>query len=293
MFFGSLVAIVSPFDESGIDICAFKSLIDQHILAGTNGIVVCGTTGEGSLVSDIDRATLIDVAITHAQDRIPIIVGCTAASTEHALHLTKEAELKGADGVLIMTPYCVKPTQKGIFEHFKTIHDQTNIPIIIYNHPGRSGVDIAVDTLVDLFKLDRIVALKDSNPDMERPKALLPFVKGTDKTLLSGDDPTVMDYLKEGGSGCISVTANIVPKQCADIMYAFKEGDFDKASCMNKDIAPLHFALGCETNPQPVKYALYKMGFIKPIIKLPLLMSEGKNAQIIDNALSLVVNGDI
>ncbi len=289
MFFGSLVAIVSPFDESGIDISALKALIDQHISSGTSGIVVCGTTGEGCLMSDRERNILIKTAIEYADKRIPIIVGCTAASTEHALHLSKDAELKGADGLLIMTPYCVKPTQKGIFEHFKTIHDNTNIPIILYNHPGRSGVDIAIETLVELFKLERIVTLKDSNPDMTRIKDFLPFVKGTNKTLLSGDDPTVIDYLKEGGSGCISVTANIAPKHCADVITAFKNGDIDEAQRLNDEILPLHLALVCETNPQPIKYAMSKIGLIKPIIKLPLVMTDGKNAETIDNVLNLIV----
>lgn len=284
MFKESIVAIITPFYEDGIDISALKKLISRQIEAQTKGIVICGTTGEGTLLSHQERTTLIQKSVEFAEKRISIIVGCSSSSTEEAISFSKEAETLGADAVLIMTPFYVKPSYEGILQHFSATHQAITLPIILYNHPGRSGIDLSIDLLEELFQLDRIVALKDSNTDLGRVRQLKKRIK-KNITLLSGDDATTIDYLKEGGDGAISVTANLTPKKCQEVMRLWFSGEKKKAIALDETLHPLHEMCMLETNPQPVKYALYKMGLTKDIIKKPLLMPQEKNKKIIDSFL--------
>jgi 4-hydroxy-tetrahydrodipicolinate synthase len=289
MFKGSLVAIVTPFLEEGIDILALQKLINLQIEAHTDGIVIAGSTGEGTLLTKNERTTLIKETVKAANKKIPIIVGCSASSTWETIELSKEAQELGADGVLIMTPFYVKPSETSVIEHFKKIEEAISLPIIVYNHPTRSGVNLSVETILELFKLNQVVALKDSNTDMTRVKKLSAALQNTNKTLLSGDDETVIDYLKAGGKGCISVTANIVPKKSKEMMDAWFKGDQELAKNLNDELMPLHKATMCEPNPQTVKYALFKMGLIQPILRMPLVMPTIKGQQIMDNTLDDIV----
>lgn len=281
MFNGSFVALVTPFCESGIDQDALKKLIDYHIQAGTKGIIIAGTTGESTLLTPKEREDLIVNSIAYANKRIPIIVGCSSSSTDEAVAYAICSKKYGADAILVMAPYYVKPTQEGIYQHFKAIDEATDLPIIVYNHPGRAGLDISIETMVRIFDLPHVQSLKDSNTDMHRAKTLRERLP-TNKTLLSGDDPTVIDYLKAGGSGWISVTANVEPKFMASVFDLWQAGEYAKATALNDSLTPLHNALGLEPNPQPVKYILYKRGFIAPIIKAPLLMPTPDIAKQLD-----------
>lgn len=284
MYSGSLVALITPFNESGIDCLSLEKLVHWHIDQGTKALVICGTTGEGTLLSDEERTDLIDCCVRVSNKRIPIIVGCSSSSTADSVDLAKEAQALGADGILVMTPFYVKPTQEGIYQHFKTINDQISIPIIVYNHPGRSGLDIKIETMQRIFTLSNVKALKDSNVDMERAKALKAIIK-EDQALLSGDDETVLDYLAAGGQGCISVTANIRPLDCQQIMDLWFSGKKEEAHALNDKLMPLHKALMMEPNPQPAKYILYKMGMIQNIIKSPLLMPTEESSIVLDTFL--------
>lgn len=283
MFKESIVAIVTPFNKEGIDISALEKLIERQIIAGTKGIVVCGTTGEGTLLTRHERTLLIKEAVRISGKRIPIIVGCSSSSTTESIEFAIESETLGANGILVMTPFYVKPSAKGIIHHFRQIHDAMKLPIVIYNHPGRSGIDLSIEILKELFKFDRIVSLKDSNTDLSRVGKLKQCLKKND-SLLSGDDPTAIDYLKEGGHGCISVTANILPKLCQDVMNMWFGGERKKAMTLEEKLAPFHEACVLESNPQPVKYALYKMGLISDMIRSPLIIAE-KSTQDVMNKL--------
>jgi 4-hydroxy-tetrahydrodipicolinate synthase len=283
MFKESIVAIVTPFNKDGIDISALEKLVERQIIAGTRGIVVCATTGEGTLLTRLERTLLVKETVRISGKRIPIIVGCSSSSTTESIEFAMESETLGADGILVMTPFYVKPSIKGIIHHFRQIHDAMKLPIIIYNHPGRSGIDLSIDILKELFKFDRIVSLKDSNTDLSRVGKLKKCLKKND-SLLSGDDPTAIDYLKEGGHGCISVTANILPKLCQDVMDMWFRGERKKAMTLEEKLAPFHEACVLESNPQPVKYALYKMGLISDMIRSPLIIAE-KSTQDVMNKL--------
>ncbi|CAO4846705.1 MAG: 4-hydroxy-tetrahydrodipicolinate synthase [Holosporales bacterium] len=278
MFNGSFVALVTPFCETGIDQDALKKLIDLHINAGTKGIIIAGTTGESTLLSPQEREDLIVSSIAYANKRIPIIVGCSSSSTDEAVGYATHAKTLGADAILVMTPYYVKPTQEGIYQHFKALDATTDLPIIVYNHPGRAGLDISIETMVRIFDLPHIQSLKDSNVDMQRAKTLRERLPAN-KTLLSGDDPTIIDYLKAGGSGWISVTANIEPLLMKSVFDLWQADEHTKATALNDSLIPLHNALGLEPNPQPVKYILSQKGMINPLIKAPLMMPTSAVAQ--------------
>ncbi|CAO5675390.1 MAG: 4-hydroxy-tetrahydrodipicolinate synthase [Holosporales bacterium] len=281
MFNGSFVALVTPFCETGIDQDALKKLIDQHVNAGTTGIIIAGTTGESTLLTPVERDNLIATTVAYTNKRLAIIVGCSSSSTDEAVAYAVRAKTLGADAILVMAPYYVKPTQEGIYQHFKAIDGATDLPIIVYNHPGRAGLDISIETMVRIFDLPHVQSLKDSNVDMQRAKTLRKMLP-TNKTLLSGDDPTIIDYLKAGGSGWISVTANIEPHLMKSVFDLWQAGEHTKATALNDSLMPLHNALGLEPNPQPVKYILFKKGHIAPIIKAPLMMPTPGIAQQLD-----------
>lgn len=287
MFSNSIVALVTPFRNSLVDYDALEKIINWQISSGTNAILVCGSTGEGLLLSMEEREKIIKKSIEFSNKRVPIIVGCSSCWTRDAINLTKQAENLGADGVLLIAPYYVKPTQKGIIQHFEKVHEITNIPIIAYNNPGRCAVDMSCETVIELSKMERIVALKDSNTDLSR----VFFIKSQspDFIMLSGDDPSFPGYLAHGGDGCISVTANIAPKLAKDLINAWKNRNMDKMKEIGMKLAPLSSALFKEPNPIPVKYALHKMGFMSNELRLPLTPVSENTMKILDKVLKDII----
>lgn len=283
MFSNSIVALITPFRNGLIDTVALEKLILFHIENGTDSIVVCGSTGEGILLSDDERETIIKVSLEIANKKIRIISGCSSPSTTEALRLVQKSEKLGVDGVLVIAPYYVKPTQEGIKAHFTEIHNNSNLNIILYNNPGRCAVDISCQTIAELAELPRITGLKDSNTDLTRVSKLKELVPSF--TLLSGDDPTLLGFLAYGGDGAVSVTANIVPGLIKKLITSFKNGDIDEARRISTDTSNLSKALFLEPNPIPAKYALYKMGFCQNELKLPLTKLSLVNMKGIDQCL--------
>ena len=283
MFSGSMVALVTPFRKNLVDYDALEKIIDWQINSGTDAVLVCGSTGEGLLLSDEEREKIIASSIKVADKRVPIIVGCSSCWTEDAIKLTKQAERLKADGVLLIAPYYVKPTQNGIIQHFKTVHENTNIPIIMYNNPGRCAVDMTVDTIAEIAKLPRVVALKDSNTNLSRVNFLKK--KAPDLKLLSGDDPSLPGYLAHGGDGCISVTANVEPALVKKLVSSWQKGDIKTMQETANKLAPLSEALFIEANPIPVKYALCKKGFMENELRSPLTPASKKVTDRLDELL--------
>ncbi len=269
MFTGSIVAIVTPMLESGdIDYSSFSKLIDWHLDNGTNGIVVLGTTGESPTVDDNERAKLVKHAVSQVKGRVPIIVGTGGNSTRHAIELTKQAMSSGADAALLVTPYYNKPTQEGLYQHFKAVADAAPLPQILYNVPSRTGCDLLPDTIKRLAKVTNIVGVKEATGNLERAQELLDANLEID--LLSGDDNTAMEFILAGGKGVISVIANILPKTCSDLCAAALAGDRSHAEEINNLLQPMYKMLFAESNPIPVKWALAQMGRIPSGIRLPL-----------------------
>lgn len=270
MFSGSLVALITPFRNGEVDESAFRKLVDWQISEGTNGLVPCGTTGESPTLSHEEHKLVVEICIGAAKGRVPVIAGTGSNSTSEAIDLTLHAQEAGADAALIVTPYYNKPTQEGMYQHYKTIHDETNLPLIIYNIPPRSVVDMSIDTMDRLAKLPRIVGVKDATGDLVRPLKTRIAI-GEKFCQLSGEDGTALAFNAQGGTGCISVTANIAPRLCADMQTAWRKGDMAKAQELNIRLMPVHDALFCETSPGPVKYAASLLGLCGPEVRLPLV----------------------
>jgi 4-hydroxy-tetrahydrodipicolinate synthase len=280
MFSGSIVALVTPFCSGVVDLEAIKKLIEWHVESGTDGIVVCGSTGEGMLLSYDEREEIISTAVETANKRIPIIVGCSACWTTEAVKLVTQAERLSADGALVVAPYYVKPTQDGIVEHFRTVIESCSIPITVYNNPGRCSVNIAINTIVEIAGFGK-VSLKDSDTNLTRVtelKSLAPQV-----SLLSGDDATLVGYLAHGGNGCISVVANVEPTLVKQIITAWGKGDINTVQQTNARLASLNRVLFVEANPIPVKYILSQRGLIQNELRLPLLPASTAAIKKIDN----------
>jgi 4-hydroxy-tetrahydrodipicolinate synthase len=269
MFSGSIVAIVTPFRDGKVDEKAFRSLVDWQIRQGTNGIVPCGTTGESPTLSHDEHMRVIELTVEVAKGRVPVIAGTGSNSTEEAIALTRHAKKAGANAALVVTPYYNKPTQEGLFQHYKAIVEAARLPIVIYNIPSRCVVDMSVDTMARLAKLKHIVGVKDATADLARPMRTRMAI-GSEFCQLSGEDATALPFLAAGGNGCISVTANVAPKLCAAMHKAWVAGDVKKAAAINERLLPLHFALFCETNPAPVKYAMSLLGRCEGDCRLPL-----------------------
>jgi 4-hydroxy-tetrahydrodipicolinate synthase len=270
MFSGSIVAIVTPMTASGeVDYAAWERLIDWHLAEGTEGIVVCGTTGESATVSLEEACELTRRASARAAGRIPIIAGSGTNDTAKSIERTLELAAAGADAVLIVTPYYNKPTQEGLFQHFSVIADESSVPVILYNVPGRTGVDLLPKTVERLASHPRIVALKEATAGLPRMLELLACC-GSDLEILSGDDPTASDTLLAGVQGVISVTANVAPRLMQEMVSAALEGDSTRARALDLRLQPLHRELFVESNPIPAKWALEQMGLIGPGIRLPL-----------------------
>ena len=284
MFKGSFVALITPFKDGSIDLDAFKNLIEWHIAEGTHGLVPCGTTGETPTLTDDEQQLLIDTCVEVVNGRVPVIAGTGSNSTEEAINMSCHAEKAGVDAILVVTPYYNKPTQEGIYQHYKAIHDETFLPIILYNVPSRSGVELSLDTVVRLSKLERIVGIKDATADLARPLELR-VALGDDFVLLSGEDATVAGFLAQGGHGCISVTANIVPKLCSELHIAWQEKDFAEFERIRDLLIPLHQALFLETSPAPAKYCLKQMGKCEEDLRLPLVGVSSETKKKLDQAM--------
>ncbi|MGE4596564.1 MAG: 4-hydroxy-tetrahydrodipicolinate synthase [Methylophilaceae bacterium] len=284
MLQGSMVAVVTPMNLDGsLDISSFRSLLDFHIENRTNGIVVVGTSGEAPTVDFDEHTFLIKEAVDFIRGRIPVIAGTGANSTKEAIFLTKQAKELGADACLLVTPYYNKPNQNGLFEHYKAISNAVNIPQILYNVPLRTGVDIENETVIKLSKLINVVGIKDATGDLSRIDVLIDKVD-KDFSFISGDDLTFLEFIKKGGRGVISVTANIRPNIMYSICDNMLNKKFDDASLLNNKLSALHKAMFIESNPIPVKWLLSHMGKIKPTIRLPLIELNDKYHQVLISA---------
>ncbi|QIC65485.1 4-hydroxy-tetrahydrodipicolinate synthase [Acinetobacter schindleri] len=268
---GSIVAIVTPmFEDGSVDWKGLEKLVEWHIAEGTNSIVAVGTTGEASTLSMSEHTQVIKEIIRVANKRIPIIAGTGANSTREAIELTQEAKDLGADAALLVTPYYNKPTQEGLYQHYKAIAEAVDLPQILYNVPGRTGVDMSNETVIRLADIPQIVGIKDATGDVERGAALIAGLQGKDMTVYSGDDATAYQLMAHGAKGNISVTANIAPKVMSEVCAAAISGDDAGAEALNAQVANLHNILFCESNPIPVKWALHDIGLIGTGIRLPL-----------------------
>ena len=273
MFKGSNVALVTPFKGNSLDEETYIKIINFHLENGTNGLVPAGTTGESPTLSHSEHEKVIELCIKEAKGKIPVIAGTGSNSTAEAISLTEHAEKAGADGALIVTPYYNKPTQEGLYQHYKAINDKCGIPIIIYNIPGRSVIDMTVDTMARLFELKNIVGVKDATGDLNRVDETFKKI-GNEFIQLTGEDGLAYEYNKRGGVGCISVTANIAPKMCSDMQKFSKSQDNDeqkKAEEIDKILQPVHKSLFIESNPSPVKYAAKLIGLCDDSVRLPLV----------------------
>ena len=273
MFKGSNVALVTPFKGDSLDEETYIKIINFHLENGTNGLVPAGTTGESPTLSHREHEKVIELCIQEAKGKIPVIAGTGSNSTSEAISLTEHAEKAGADGALVVTPYYNKPTQEGLYQHYKAINDKCGIPIIIYNIPGRSVIDMTVDTMARLFELKNIVGVKDATGDLNRVDETFKKI-GNEFIQLTGEDGLAYEYNKRGGVGCISVTANIAPKMCSDMQKFSKSEDKDeqkKAEEIDKILQPVHKSLFIESNPSPVKYAAKLIGLCEDNVRLPLV----------------------
>lgn len=268
---GSIVAIVTPmFEDGSVDWKSLEKLVEWHIKQGTASIVAVGTTGEPSTLSMEEHAKVIKEIIRVANKRIPVIAGTGANSTHEAIELTKEAKALGADAALLVTPYYNKPTQEGLYQHFKAVAAAVDLPIILYNVPGRTGVDMQNETIIRLAEINNIIGIKDATGDLVRGKALIEGLRDKHMNVYSGDDETASQLIGLGAQGNISVTANVAPDLMSQLCAAALAGDQALTEQLNSKIANLNNILFCESNPIPVKWALYEMAFIGPGIRLPL-----------------------
>ncbi len=285
MITGSLVAIVSPMHEDGrLDLARFKSLIDWHVQEGTDGIVVVGTTGESPTVDFDEHKELIRIAVQHAKGRIPIIAGTGGNSTAEAIELTESAKQAGATACLSVVPYYNKPTQEGLFRHFRKIAETVDIPLILYNVPGRTVADLQNDTVLRLAQLPGIIGIKDATANIERASDLIKRAP-RNFAIYSGEDAAALAVILLGGHGVISVTANVAPKLMHQMCAAALVGDVKKAREMNFRLLPLHQRLFVEANPIPVKWALAEMGLIEPGVRLPMTPLSDRFHQTVREAL--------
>ncbi|HML28466.1 MAG TPA: 4-hydroxy-tetrahydrodipicolinate synthase [Hyphomicrobium sp.] len=285
MFRGSITALITPFRNGKVDEAAFTRFIEWQISEGTHGLVPVGTTGESPTLDHDEHKRVIELAITTAKKRVPVIAGTGSNSTDEAVELSQYAEKAGADAVLIVTPYYNKPNQEGLYQHFKAINDAINIPIIIYNIPGRSVVDMSVATMARCYELKNIVGVKDATANLARPSQIRAAL-GPDFCQLSGEDATALGFMAHGGAGCISVASNVAPRLCADFQNACMAGDFKKALALQDRLTPLHEVMFIETNPAPVKYAVSRLGFGTADMRLPMVPLTEASRRAIDQVLS-------
>ena len=287
MFKGSNVALITPFKDNGLDEDAYIKLIHFHMENGTSGLVPAGTTGESPTLSHEEHQRVIDLCIKESNGKIPVIAGTGSNSTEEAISLTSHAEKAGADGALVVTPYYNKPTQEGLYQHYKAINDKCGIPIIIYNIPGRSVIDMSVDTMARLYELKNIVGVKDATGELERVNQQLSKM-GKEFIQLTGNDDNAFEFNKRGGVGAISVTANIAPKLCSDFQrYSISknEDELNEAKKLDDILQTVHSAMFVESNPSPVKYAAKLMNLCNDTVRLPLVSVTDNTKLIVKKAL--------
>ena len=287
MFKGSNVALITPFKNNSLDEEAYIKLIHFHMDNGTSGLVPAGTTGESPTLSHEEHQRVIDLCIKESNGKIPVIAGTGSNSTEEAISLTTHAEKAGANGALVVTPYYNKPTQEGLYQHYKAINDKCGIPIIIYNIPGRSVIDMSVDTMARLFELKNIIGVKDATGDLDRVDQQLSKM-GKEFIQLTGNDDNAFEFNKRGGIGTISVTANIAPKLCSDfqkLSISKNQDEINEAEKLDKILQPVHSAMFIESNPSPVKYAAKLMNLCDDAVRLPLVKTSESSQPVIKKAL--------
>ena len=287
MFKGSNVALVTPFKNDKLDDETYIKLIHFHIKNGTNGLVPAGTTGESPTLSHDEHERVIELCVKESAGKLPVFAGTGSNSTEEAISLTTHAEKIGANGALIVTPYYNKPTQEGLFQHYKSINDKCGIPIIIYNIPGRSVIDMTIDTMSRLYELKNIIGVKDATGDLNRVNQTLKKM-GKEFIQLTGNDDNALEFNKRGGVGAISVTANIAPKLCSEFQkfsVMQDEKSLSEAERLNKILQPIHHAMFVESNPSPVKYAAKLLNLCQDEVRLPLVKITDSTKEIVKKAL--------
>ncbi len=287
IFHGSITALITPFKDGKVDERAFQRHVEWQIGQGTHGLVPVGTTGESPTLSHDEHRRVIELCIEVAAGRVPVIAGTGSNSTAEAVALTRFAKQAGADGALVVTPYYNKPTQEGLYLHFKAVNNSADIPIVIYNIPGRSVVDMSVETMARLAQLPNIVGVKDATANLARVSQQRAAI-GHEFIQLSGEDATALGFMAHGGQGCISVTANIAPALCSEFQLACLGGNFERALELQDRLMPLHDALFVESNPGPVKYAAQKLGLCSGETRLPLAPISAASKAKVDAALDRV-----
>ncbi len=293
MFHGSITALITPFKNGDVDWVAFDELVEWQIEQGTHGLVLCGTTGESPTLTHDEHKSIVERGVALVKGRIPVIAGTGSNSTAKTIDATQHALDAGADAALIVTPYYNKPTQEGLFAHYEAVAKAVNIPIIIYNIPGRSIVDMSVDTMARLASLPNIVGVKDATSDLSRVKKTKAAI-GKNFCQLSGDDITALDFLREGGDGCISVISNIAPALCSEMQQSWRDGNPAIAAEIDKRLLPLAKALFVETSPSPVKYAANLLGLCSDEVRLPLVRASEKARALVAAEMEkagLIVDG--
>jgi 4-hydroxy-tetrahydrodipicolinate synthase len=283
-FRGSFTALVTPFKNGSVDEKAFRDIVDWQISEGTNGLVPVGTTGESPTLSHDEHKQVVEWCVDQADGRVPVIAGSGSNSTAEAIELSRHAEEAGADAVLIVTPYYNKPTQEGLYQHYKAINDAIGIPIIIYNIPGRSIVDMSVETMARLYELKNIAGVKDATANMARVSQQRAAM-GPDFNQLSGEDITALGFMVHGGHGCISVTSNVAPRLCAEFQTACLKGDFAGALKLQDKLTPLHINLFVETSPAPIKYAMSLINKCANTVRLPMVPASEKAQTAVRQAM--------
>ncbi|MDP6573495.1 MAG: 4-hydroxy-tetrahydrodipicolinate synthase [Rhodospirillales bacterium] len=282
MFQGSFVALITPLKDGKVDEDAYRAFVDWQVEEGTDGLIPCGTTGESATLSHDEHMRVIEVCLEVADGRVPVVAGTGSNSTDEAIMLTRHAKEAGADGALVVTPYYNKPTQEGLYRHYKAIHDAAELPILIYNIPGRCVIDMSVETMARIAGLPRIVGVKDATADLTRPLQTRMTI-GSDFCQMSGEDATVIPFLAAGGHGCISVTANVAPRMCADMHRAWRDGELTTTMTLQDRLMPLHLALFCESSPGPVKYAASLLGKCSAETRLPICeIADASKARVKD-----------
>ncbi len=283
-FRGSFTAMVTPFKNGSVDEGTFRSLVNWQISEGTHGLVPVGTTGESPTLNHDEHNKVVEWCVEEAKGRVPVVAGAGSNSTMEAVALARHAEKAGADAVLVVTPYYNKPTQEGMYQHFKAINDAIGIPIIVYNIPGRSIVDLSNETMKRLFELKNIAGVKDATSNLVRLSQQRAMV-GTDFNQLSGDDGTALGYMAQGGHGCISVSSNVAPRLCAEFQNACLKGDFAAALAYNDKLMPLHTGLFVEASPAPTKYAMSLLGKCEATSRLPIVPLSDGAKQVVRDAM--------
>ena len=281
---GSITALITPFKNGELDEKAFKRLVDWQIAEGTHGLVPVGTTGESPTLSHKEHMRVVELCVETARGRVPVIAGAGSNSTREAIELTRHAKTVGADAALSVAPYYNKPTQDGLYRHFAAIAEAVDLPVILYNIPGRSIVEISVETMAKLAKIPNIVGVKDATSNLARASRDRAQVRD-DFIQLSGDDATALGFMAHGGRGCISVTSNVAPRACADFQNACQTGDYIKALKIQDRLMPLHDALFCEASPAPTKYAASLLGLCDDEVRLPIVALSESGRQTVRGAM--------